>query len=100
MDDFIVAKGVAFQKCNEWELQLNTGDLVTPIWSRNKCVRLLITRAKTGKSLFVEADAHCLNIAISVNTYKLPQGITYLLNDDCRLSVLTTMISFIKNKEV
>lgn len=94
MEDFIVVKGVAFQKCDEWELQLNIGDLVTPIWSRNKCVRLLITRAKTGKSLFIEADSHCLNIAISVNIYKLPQGITYLLNEDCHLNVLTTMVSF------
>lgn len=100
MDDFIVVKGVTFQKCNEWELYLKNRDLVTPIWNRQKCVRLLITRAENGKTIYVESDSRNLYIPISVNVYRLPQGVTYVLNEDCLLSVLNTMISLInKNKK-
>lgn len=94
MEDLIVVKGVTFQKYNEWNLYLKKGDLVTPIWNRKKCVRLLITRVKTGQALYVDSHSDNLYISISVNVYRLPQGVTYVLNEDCHLSVLTTMISF------
>lgn len=96
MDDFIEVKGVTFQRCNDRDLNLRLGDLVTPIWKRKKCVRLLITRAKTGQAIFVESYSDNLYMPISVNAYRLPQGVTYVLNEDCLLSVLTTMISFHK----
>lgn len=96
MEDFIEVKGVTFQKCNEWNLDLRKGDLVTPVWKRKRCVRLFITRAKTGQAIFVEAYSNNLYMPISVNAYRLPQGVTYVLNEDCLLSVLTTMISFHK----
>lgn len=98
MDDFIVVKGVTFQKCKEWELYLKNGDLFTPIWSRNKCVRLLITRAETGTAIFVESYSNNLYIPISVNVYRLPQGVTYVLNEDCHLSVSKIMISLFKRQ--
>lgn len=94
MEDFIEVKGVTFQKCNEWNLSLRKGNLVTPIWERKRCVRLLITRAENGQTIYVESDSRNLYIPISVNVYRLPQGVTYVLNEDCLLSVLTTMISF------
>lgn len=94
MEDCIVVKGVTFQKYNEWNLYLKKGDLVTPIWSREKCVRLLITRAETGEAIYVDAYSNNLYIPIRVSVYRLPQGVTYILNEDCYLSVLTTMISF------
>lgn len=90
----VVVKGVTFQKYNEWNLYLKKGDLVTPIWSRKKCVRLLITRAETGTAIFVESYSDNIYMPISINVYRLPQGITYVLNEDCRLTVLTSMISF------
>lgn len=99
MDDFIVVKGVTFQKYNEWNLYLKKGDLITPIWNRKKCVRLLITRVETGTAIFVESYSNNLYIPISVNVYRLPQGVTYVLNEDCHLSVLNTMISFYSLKK-
>lgn len=99
MEDFIVVKGVTFQKCNEWNLYLKKGDLVTPIWNRKMCIRLLITRAETGQAVYINSYSKNIYIPISVNVYRLPQGVTYVLNEDCHLSVLTTMISFFKNKD-
>lgn len=94
MDDLIVVKGVTFKKCDEWTLYLKKGDLVTPIWNRKRCVRLLITRADTGGAIYVDSYSNNLYIPVSVSVYRLPQGVTYVLNEDCYLSVLTTMISF------
>lgn len=99
MDDLIVVKGVAFQKCNEWKLHLKKGDLVTPIWNRKMCVRLLITRVETGTAIFVESYSGNIYIPVSVSVYRLPQGATYILNEDCHLTVLTAMISFHSLKE-
>lgn len=99
MDDLIVVKGVAFQKCDEWKLYLKKGDLVTPIWNRKRCTRLLITRADTGEAIYVDAYSNNLYISVSVSVYRLPQGATYILNEDCRLTVLTSMISFYSLKE-
>lgn len=94
MEDFIEVKGVTFQRCNEWNLALRKGDLVTPIWKRKKIIRLLITRVETGESMFVESYSDNLYIPISVNVYRLPQGVTYVFNEDCHLSALTTMIVY------
>lgn len=96
MEDLIEVKGVTFHKYNEWHFHLKKGDLVTPIWKRKKCVRLLITRAETGQAIFVDTNNADLYIPISVNIVRLPQGVTYVLNEDCYLNVLTTMISFYK----
>lgn len=98
MDDLIVVKGVAFQKCDELNLYIKKGDLVTPIWNRKMCVRLLITRAETGTAIFVESYSDNIYIPVSVSVYRLPQGATYILNEDCRLTVLTSMISFLPLK--
>lgn len=94
MEDFIEVKGVTFQKCNEWHLYLKKGDLVTPIWKRKKCVRLLITRAEIGQAIFVDANSNNLYMPISVNIVRLSQGVTYILNEGSYLSVLNTMIAF------
>lgn len=94
MEDCIVVKGVTFKKSDKWKLYLKKGDLVTPIWNRKKCVRLLITRAETGEAIYVDAYSNNLYIPIRVSVYRLPQGVTYVLNEDCLLTVLTSMISF------
>lgn len=96
MEDFIEVKGVTFQRCNDRDLNLRLGDLVTPVWKRKKCVRLLITRSETGETIFVDTNNRDLYIPISINIVRISQGVTYVLNEDCYLRVQTVMISFYK----
>lgn len=49
----IVIKNIQFKHCNEWNLDLKQYDIITPVWKYGKCVRLLITRAKTGEAIYL-----------------------------------------------
>lgn len=93
----ITIKKVVFKHCDAWKLDLCQNDIITPIWKRSKCVRLLITRKKTGEAIYVETNTRKLYIPVSINVLYAPHGITYQLNEDAHLSILTTMISFIHN---
>lgn len=93
----ITIKKVVFKHCDTWKLDLCQNDIITPIWKRGKCVRLLITRKKTGEAIYVETNTRKLYIPVSINVLYTPHGITYQLNEDAHLSILTTMISFIHN---
>lgn len=94
----IIIKKVEFKHCNEWNLDLHQYDIITPIWKRGKCVRMLITRARTGEAVYMEANARKIYISVSISVFYTPHGITYQLNENAHLSILTTMISLIKRK--
>lgn len=95
----ITIKKVVFKYCNEWNLDLKQYDIITPIWKYGKCVRLLITRRKTGEAIYLEANTRKLYIPVSISVLHTPHGITYQLNEDAHLSILTTMISLINKSK-
>lgn len=91
--EYIEIKGVKFEKCINWIFKFSKGCLITPIYKRNKIVRVLVTDREDGYVFYVESNTNQLQfINVDVTSMKIPQGISYLIETSCTMTVLNTWI--------
>lgn len=91
--EYIEIKGVKFEKSEKWNFEFKKGCLITPIYKRNKIVRVLVTDRINGNTFYVDCNTNKLQfIDVSVSSIKIPQGISYLIETSCTMTVLNTWI--------
>lgn len=91
--EYIKIKGVKFEKRYDWQFIFPKGCLITPIYKRNKIVRVLVTDREDGYIFYVESNTNQLQfINVDVTSMKIPQGISYLIETGCIMKVLNTWI--------
>lgn len=97
--EYIEVKGIKFEKQKEWLFELIRGCLITPIYKRDKIVRILVTDRTNGNTFYVDCNTNKLQfIDMSVSSIKRPQGISYLIETRCYMEVLNTWILIKKMK--
>lgn len=97
--EYIEIKGVKFEKQYSWLFRFSKGCLITPIYKRNKIVRILVTDREDGYTFYVESNTNQLEfINVDVTSMKIPQGISYLIETRCYMEVLNTWILIKKMK--
>lgn len=91
--EYIEVKGIKFEKRYDWQFIFPKGCLITPIYKRNKIVRVLVTNRKNRNVFYVESNTNKLEfINVDVTSMKIPQGISYLIETGCIMKVLNTCI--------
>lgn len=97
--EYIEVKGIKFEKCTEYSFRFLKGCLITPIYKRNKIVRILVTDIEDGYTFYVESNTNKLEfINVDVTSIKILQGISYLIETRCYMEVLNTWILIKKMK--
>ena len=72
--EYIEVKGIKFEK-------------------RNKIVRVLVTNRKNRDVFYIESNTNQLQfINVDVSSMKIPQGISYLIENSCVMKVLDTWV--------
>lgn len=76
-----------------WQFIFPKGCLITPIYKRNKIVRVLVTNRKNRDVFYIESNTNQLQfINVDVSSMKIPQGISYLIENSCVMKVLNTWV--------
>lgn len=76
-----------------WQFIFPEGCLITPIYKRNKIVRVLVTNRKNRDVFYIESNTNQLQfINVDVSSMKIPQGISYLIENSCVMKVLNTWV--------
>lgn len=76
-----------------WQFIFLKGCLITPIYKRNKIVRVLVTNRKNRDVFYIESNTNQLQfINVDVSSMKIPQGISYLIENSCVMKVLNTWV--------
>lgn len=97
--EYIEVKGIKFEKRDDWQFIFPKGCLITPIYKRNKIVRVLVTNRKNRNVFYVESNTNKLEfINVDVTSMKILQGISYLIETRCYMEVLNTWILIKKNE--
>lgn len=91
--EYIEVKGIKFEKRDDWQFIFPKGCLITPIYKRNKIVRVLVTNRKNRDVFYIESNTNQLQfINVDVSSMKIPQGISYLIENKCLMQALNTCI--------
>ena len=91
--EYIEVKGIKFEKRDGWFFKFPKGCLITPIYKRNKIIRLLVTDRLDRNVFYIESNTNLLQfINIDVSSMKIPQGISYLIESKCIMQVLNSNI--------
>lgn len=91
--EYIEVKGIKFEKRDDWQFIFPKGCLITPIYKRNKIVRVLVTNRKNRDVFYIESNTNKLQfINVDVSSMKIPQGISCFIETGCIMKVLNTWI--------
>lgn len=92
--EYIEIKGVKFEKSKGCFFEFKKGCLITPMYKYGKIACILVTDKENGKTFYVESNTRILQFVNtnSIQSMKLPQGISYFINGESIMKVLTTWI--------